>query len=96
MEAEEGKKESGEEGGGAMEKVNMMKRRQKTEEGSRSERCLVCLFSSSAPSLMRLAQQGKKCHTREFRSHENRLARRLPGPVCMFVKWMRLRGPWST
>lgn len=27
---------------------------------SRSERCLVCLFSSSAPSLMRLAQQGEK------------------------------------
>lgn len=56
----------------------------------------VCLFSSSAPSLMRLAWQEKKCHTGEFRSHENRLARRLPGPVCMFVKWIRLRGPWST
>lgn len=27
---------------------------------SRSERCLVCLFSSPAPSLMRLALQGEK------------------------------------
>ena len=30
-----------------------------------------------------LAVKKKKCHTREFRSHENRLARRLPGPVCV-------------
>lgn len=45
--------------------------------------------------LNEISLAGKKCHTGEFRSHENRLARRLPGLVCMFVKWMRLRGPWS-
>lgn len=42
-----------------MEKVNATKKG--GEEGkSRSEGCLlVCLFSSTAPSLMRLAWQGK-------------------------------------
>lgn len=47
-------------GGLLMEKVNATKKRRRRGRQSRSEGCLlVCLFTSSAPSLMRLAWQGK-------------------------------------
>lgn len=83
--------------GASMEKVNAMKRRQKEERKVELEWEVPSLFVLwLCTQLNEISLAGKKCHTREFRSHENRLARRLPGPVCTFVKWMRLRGPWST
>jgi len=64
-----------------MEKANATKRRQKEERKAEPG-----LFSGSAPDLMRLARKKKKkSHTGEFRSRENRRARRLPGPVCVCV-----------
>lgn len=50
-------------GGVLMEKVKMIKRRQKEEkEELEGGMPTFCLFSSSAPSLMRLAWQEKMPH----------------------------------
>lgn len=62
--------------------------------------CFVLLLRLNEIGLA--GEKKKKCHAREFRSEKNRLARRLPGPmcvcvrVCVCVKWMRLRGLLET
>lgn len=66
-----------------MEKV--MKKRQKEERKAEWERGMPGVFVLQLCTQLNeisLAVK-KKSHTGEFRSHENRLARRLPGPVCV-------------